>query len=89
MTAPGRLHRALDTMMDDTFQVTAAGMKRLADVKRREFLRMADNSEVEAENLRREGNIDRAKKFLVQEAKWRAMAARSDEEIYKEHKANL
>ena len=72
----------------DGFQVTAVGMKKVADAKRRDFLLMAYNSEVEAENLRREGNTERAKKFLAQEAKWRAMAARSDEEIYREYKTS-
>ena len=41
-----------------------------------------------AENLWREGNVERMKKFLAQEAKWRAMAARSDEEIYREYKVS-
>jgi isocitrate lyase len=74
--------------VSDGFQVTVIGMKKVADAKRRDFLLMAHNSEVEAENLRREGNVERAKKFLAQEAKWRAMAARSDEEIYREYKAS-
>jgi hypothetical protein len=63
-------------------------MKKVAEAKRRDFLLMAHRSEIEAENLRREGNLDRMKKFLAQEAKWRAMAARSDEEIYREYKSS-
>ena len=74
------------TRTKDAFQVTAVGMKKVAEAKRRDFLLMADNSEKEAENLRREGSVERAKKFLAQEAKWRAAAARSDEAIYREHK---
>jgi hypothetical protein len=74
--------------VSDGFQVTAVGMKKVAEAKRRDFLLMARNSETEAENLRREGNVERAKKFLAQEAKWRAMAARSDEEIYREYKTS-
>jgi len=72
--------------VDDAFQVTAVGMRKVAEAMRRTFKLQAHNSAVEAENLRREGNSERAKKFLAQEAKWLAMAARSDEAIYREYK---
>jgi hypothetical protein len=71
----------------DGFQVTSIGMHKVAEAKRRDFKLMASSSANEAENLRREGNLERAKKFLQQETKWLTMAARDDETIYKEYKA--
>ncbi len=71
----------------DTFEVTTVGMRKVAEAKRRDFKLRAHHSAVEAEELRREGNVERMKKFLQQEAKWLAMAARDDETIYKEYKA--
>lgn len=71
----------------DGFQVTSVGMHKVAEAKRRDFKLQANNSAAEAENLRREGNLERAKKFLQQEAKWLAMAARDDEAICREYKA--
>jgi hypothetical protein len=71
----------------DTFQVTAIGMRKVAEAERRAFHLMAENSRQEAELLRREGNTDRAKKFLEQELKWLAMTHKSDKELYEAYKA--
>lgn len=81
------LAQLLSRSTKDGFQVTSIGMHKVAEAKRRDFKLMASNSADEAENLRREGNLERAKKFLRQEAKWLTMASRDDETIYKEYKA--
>jgi hypothetical protein len=71
----------------DAFQVTTIGMRKVAEAERRAFHLMAENSRQEAELLRREGNTDRAKKFLEQELKWLAMTHKSDKELYEAYKA--
>jgi hypothetical protein len=62
-------------------------MRKVAEAERRAFHLMAENSRQEAELLRREGNTDRAKKFLEQELKWLAMTHKSDKELYEAYKA--
>ena len=79
-------HGPTGVPVGDGFQVTPVGMHKVAEAKRRDFKLQANNSAAEAENLRYEGNLERAKKFLQQEAKWLAMAARDDETIYREYK---
>ena len=71
---------------EDSFKITAVGMARIAASERRAFLLRAEQSAQEAELLRKEGDIVRAKKFLDQEAKWRVRAAQSDEIIYRDYK---